>query len=278
MIQNAKTLAKTALGSLIDRFSPWSASAGNAGQDKLPPRLRNLVLQARLERARKRGDNEAIRQAQSAIWQVQTADSFYARYRDRLAQMFFGQHQVLIDQLVQLDQQSRFSSLIEVGCGEGMVLAHCADRLPGLKRLTGVDINPASIALCRQTWANNDRLKFECSDASVWLSSHAADDMILLSYGGVMEYFNESDLSKIYADLARHKRVAVALVEPVALGHNLKRQTGSFVFGQENSFSHNYPHLLREAGFGIYFMQELMMDDVRWMLVIATINMEKPNV
>ena len=54
-------------------------------------------------------------------------------------------------------------SLIDVGCGEGRVLAYLHRRYPGVC-LAGVDFNEASIAVARQ-WAEKKSISLYCKDA-----------------------------------------------------------------------------------------------------------------
>jgi SAM-dependent methyltransferase len=273
---SARAFVKTIAGSVIELVRPdlgraIDTATGSGPQARGSVRARQWILHARLERARWRGDHMGVRRALAGFWRGDTADFFYARFRDRFQTSFLGAHQIIVDQLVALDQMRPFASLVEVGCGDGQVLAHCAKRLPGLAKLTGIDINPRIIAANRETWAASPRLSFVCDDAVDWLSRNATDDMVLFSYGGVMEYLDETDLTATFAALGRRHHVAVALVEPLSPAHDLDADLASFVFGQENSFSHNYPHLLRKAGFTLHFEQQMELDGVRWIMVLASV-------
>jgi SAM-dependent methyltransferase len=276
-METLRSIGKTVLGSLIALVRPDLARSLGTGQSVATGkhlRAKRLILHARLERARWRGDHAAVRQSLAGFWQNETADFFYSGFRHRFEQSFLGPHQVIVDQLVALNDACPFSTLVEVGCGDGRVLAHCANRLPNLQRLTGLDINPKIIETNIRTWATEPRLSFAQADAARWLADAQTDGMILLSYGGVMEYFNEADLKAIYTRLGRNRRVAVAMVEPLAPHHDLTTQNRSFVFGQENSFSHNYAHLLKQAGFKIIFTQEQREGDIRWLLLLAATHLE----
>ncbi len=265
-----RVLAKTVIGTMIEWTHPSLARAVDSGAPVGAAfRKRNLIIHARRERARRRGDPEAVKAAQAGYWKGETADLFYDRYTARFRDWFLGPHQVIVDRLVDLDREMAFANLVEIGCGDGRVLAHCAERLPGLERATGLDINPTIIARNRETYAGNPKLHFVDTEAGAWLSRNCPDGTVLMTYGGVMEYFTEADLSAMLTRIARLKRGAVAFVEPLAPGHDLSTRKDSFIFGGENSFSHNYPHLIRQAGLLPVFEQEMELGLVRWMLILA---------
>lgn len=276
----ARTLAGTALELVrpdlaadLDRPAPVPADGvGSAGS---PPtrgthlRAKTWILHARLHRARLRGDRAAVQAALARYWQAETGDFFYDRYRNRFEAWFHGPHQVLIDQLAEAAERLALRDLVEIGCGDGRALAHCAERLPGLGSLTGIDINPTIIARNRTDHAADPRLRFVEGDAAAWLAAHPAPRRALLSYGGVMEYFAPEALVTLFSGLAAAGPAAVALCEPIAPEHDLAAQPDSILFGQESSFSHNHAHLLRQAGLAVTWQQELHRDGVRWMMILA---------
>jgi trans-aconitate methyltransferase len=270
----ARTLAKALIGTVIEVLRPDLARAIDSPaprpQGQAAFKTRKWILEARLTRARWRGDQTAVRNALAGFWRNDTADFFYDRFQERFERSFLGPHQAVVDELVAWDSTHPFQYLVEIGCGDGRVLAHCAARLPGIPRLTGIDINPMIIARNRKVWADQPRLSFTATDATAWLATESRPATALLSYGGVMEYFDPAGLAAIFAGLASHPGTAVALVEPLAPDHDLAVQTRSRIFGPENSFSHNYPHLLQTAGFHIRFRRELNWDGARWLMLLAT--------
>lgn len=156
---------------------------------------------------------------------------------------------------------------MEIGCGDGRVLAHFAERLPALTRLTGLDLNPSIIARNRDTYAHDARMAFETAEASHWLSTHAEPGLIVAAYGGVLEYFQPITLTEMFRRLAEVPPAAIALVEPLAADfdalHGLSRPHGI-----ECSFSHPYQRLLNQAGYAIRYEQEARLED-RWIMLIA---------
>jgi SAM-dependent methyltransferase len=285
----AKTLFKTVAGSLLEVLRPDLARAidapivggqtmtGQVSRSGWQTRARKWILEARIERARWRQDHAAIRKTLADFWRSDALNFFYDRYRDRFTRSFLGPHHVIVDEMDKLVQSGHFTSLIEIGCGDGQVLNHCAGALPSLRSLTGLDINPTIIAANGVTWQDNPRLRFVCGDAMDCVGSLIEDGTILLTYGGVMEYLDRESLVSIFETLARHQNVAVAMVEPLSPEHDLTQQRASFTYGVENSFSHNYPHLLASAGFKTAFQREVFWDGVRWLMMLAANEKEDRN-
>jgi SAM-dependent methyltransferase len=227
------------------------------------------ILYARLRRARLFGNRAAAESALRAWWQAETADYFYDGYRARFDKWFFGPHQMLIEKLCDHVASAGLTELIEIGCGDGRALAHCAKRMPGLKRLVGLDVNADIIARNRATPFGDPRIGFEAGEAGAWIAARPAPGRVLLSYGGVMEYLAPETLAALLSGVATHRPAAVALCEPVAPEHDLDRETGAIMFGYESSFSHNHAYQLQAAGFSILWQQELLLDGIRWMMIVA---------
>lgn len=265
-----KSFAKTLAGTGLEIFRRDLVRDIDSGKrTSHDVKARELILRARLVRARLRGDAAAIEKAQFAYWGGNSADSYYDRFLNRFNDWFLGPHQVIVDELVKLTGQTDFTRLVEMGCGDGRVLEHCAKRLPGITQFIGIDINPVIIERNRQTYSQQSKLSFESGDAGKWLATMPQAGTILMTYGGVMEYFTADDLSGIFGNLAKQTPAAVALVEPVDPAHDLARDKKSHVFGTENSFSHNHRALLEASGYRIRFAQEMMVGKIRWMILLA---------
>lgn len=258
-------------GNLLEVLAPWVTQ----DLDTHRPsgrfiKLKRWILYARTARARARGDTVALQESLFQTWRADTADAYFDRYLDRYEKWFLGPHHDIVDQLALLARSGDYTRLIEVGCGAGRVLEHCAAAMPDVANFIGVDINPVIIARDSVDFASNPRLQFLAADASVWLVQNAQAGTILLTYGGVMEYFADTTLTAMFATLARHHPAAVALVEPVDPAHDLAQDAASHPFGQENSFSHNHEKLLQAAGYHVTFRKTLTLGCAPWVMLLAT--------
>jgi SAM-dependent methyltransferase len=273
MRQQLRNVARAIYGTVLERLRPdlvRKLDADIAGaESEGDVRAKAAILYARLRRARLVGNRTAAEAALRGWWQAETGDDFYDSYRDRFGKWFFGPHQVLIDRLCQHVADAGLTELVEIGCGDGRALAHCATRMPDLERLVGLDVNAGIIARNRAATRGDARITFEVGDAGAWLTAHPSGGRVLLSYGGVMEYLAPETLAALLRGLAAHPPAAVALCEPVAPEHDLDRETGALMFGFESSFSHNHAHQLRAAGFHVLWQQEMLLDGIRWMMIMA---------
>lgn len=264
---------KRLLGASIEVALPHIAAEIDAGRSsgKLV-RLKNWVVYNRLERARARGDAGSVSSAHFDYWKSDVGNAFYDQYTDRFEDWFLGHHKVLIEELQRVVEASgAFHRLVEIGCGDGQVLRYCRDHLPTLERVIGLDINPMIIER-NQSAAENHGISYVHGDAMAWLAENPQAGTILLSYGGVLEYFSEQALERLLVLLAKNTPCIVAFVEPIDPRADLEEQKESYTFGQENSFSHPHRVVLDRVGYQVLFEKEILLSGVRWMLMLARFN------
>ena len=270
-MSHIRNTVKLWVGNLLEVIAPWVRR--DLDRDLHSGRflkLKRWILYARTARARAQGDAVALQRSLFQFWHADTADDYFDQYLDRYQKWFLGPHHEIVDHLAMLSQEGGYSRLIEVGCGAGRVLEHCALAMPEVSDFIGVDINPVIIARNKTSFAQNPQLQFLSADASVWLQKNGQPGTILLTYGGVMEYFAGPTLSAMFRTLAQNQPAAVALVEPVDPAHDLTNDATSHAFGHENSFSHNHERLLEAAGYRIVVVKTLRMGGVSWVMLLAT--------
>ncbi len=269
-MSRSKETIKVWLGSLLEVMVPSAVRELETDQRSGHfVGIKQRILYARTVRAKARGDTGALQKSLFQFWRADTADAYFDRYLDRYQKWFLGPHHEIVDQLAALSRSGDYSRLVEIGCGAGRVLQHCADAMPQVTECIGVDINPSVIARNQADFAADTRLRFLSADASSWLVQNPRAGTVLLTYGGVMEYFSAQTLSGMFAALAQHGPAAVALVEPFDPDHDLAQDAASHSFGPENSFSHNHQKLLEAAGYEVVYRKTLRLDDTSWMMLLA---------
>lgn len=267
--------AKDALKILVGRAAGFALPglAQEIDENRNPERaaaLKRAILRARLFDAQSKGDVAAIEAALAAFWKGQSGDRFHDHHQDLRFQLFRDQHAIIVDALAEAISDGGFTRLVEIGCGDGGVLAYCAEHLPQISDAVGLDINAAVVARAAADHRQAGRpLTFVHADAESWLAAHPRPGTVMLSNGGVLEYLSQSSFDSLLQTLGRTAPAAIALVEPVAPHHDLASQTESFVHGWENSFSHNHRWRLSQAGFDVVYEKELVTPSVRWMLMIG---------
>ncbi len=271
--------AKLAMGLLLLAAMPSLAARPNRqifgdGSDRLGALVRNGLLgQAFLRR-----DHARLRRYLSAYW-GEYATRFHDDWDDRFERLFLGRDLGMVDHLGEWISERAASGepvrrLCEIGCGGGRLLAFLAERFPELEELIGIDIGEARIELNRSTYPDR-RLQFHAADAVEWIPGHAKPHSVFVTNGGVLEYFLEEELARLFGWIASHCHpAAVLLIETIGTDHDLGSEPGSLVYGREMAFSHNYPHLLRQAGFSIRHLSECAGFEQdgggRWIRILAT--------
>jgi len=255
----ANDALKLIVGRAAEAVFPELGREIDAGRNNArSARLKRAIVYARMRNAQAKGDTAAVEDVLAAFWKGASGDRFFSRYGEDRFAMFRDHHAVVIDALAATLQAEggTFSRLVEIGCGEGAVLSYCAERLPGISQAIGLDINASVVADAAARHPPDSKLSFVNTDARTWLAANPQPGTVLLSNGGVLEYFSETAFDGLLQALAAAPPSAIVLVEPVAPEHDLASRTGSFTFGYENSFSHNHGHRLERAGFEVVFEEE----------------------
>ena len=268
-----RQFAKTVIGSVAEVAVPHLARDIDEGRSTGRARkLKRAMIHARIQRAKWRGDEDAAKKAINDWWSSDVGDHFYGEMagQARFEQMFMGPHFEIVHKLQGLVGEGRFSHLVEVGSGDGLVLNYLARNLEGMERFTGLDISERIIASNQERYSDLTNTRFEHADVLSWLGASPRDNTILLSYGGVMEYLTELELLSVYQELARYSDVAVALVEPLDESFDVARHSASRFVGTEHVYyCHNYADILRRAGYRLEFEEYLSLAGWPWVMLVA---------
>lgn len=236
-------------------------------------RIKKAILYARRRHAVRRGDTAMMDNAVAAFWKGPYAARYHASHIEARFQGFKNNHVKAIDALAEYIAATGvpLTRLVEVGCGDGKVLAECAGRLPTVTHAIGLDINAAVIAHAIREHADDLNLSFLNVDAREWLEGHPQAGTIMLSNNGVLEYFTPDSVDRLYQTLAGMRPAAAVLVEPLANDHDLDRQSESYPAPPWDWFSHNHHHRLEKAGFRVLFDEETSLN-VRMRLTVGVLH------
>ena len=269
-MDTAKDALKRLIGRTADVLLPSLGRDIDAARHTTQaPKLKRAILFSRLRRAEDQGDAAKIEEALNAYWRAD--ESWYydnVAFAEARFSTFREHHATIIDHLRRVADSS-FGRLVEIGCGDGSILAYAAARLPTVREAIGLDINAAVIARNLAAQPSDDRLKFVNGDARDWLEANLRSGTIAFTNNGVLEYFSQASFDRLLRALASRPPAAIALVEPVAPDHDLRTQSESYAFGKERSFSHNHRTRLIEAGFDVCFEKHMWAVGVRWILMIG---------
>lgn len=267
MKQQLKHLA----GSVLHHLAPPLSRAVDRGKiDGRHARLKRWIADYRIASAAESGDLKSLRDRLAQYWQSERGDEFYDAYPTRFQDWFLGPHYTVVEALAErLEARPGIRRLIEVGCGDGKVLQHLHDRFPQITSATGVDLNETIIERNRDVYESS-ALHFECSDLDTYLQQYHGSGILLVSYGGVLEYLTQPELEALFTSFRNlASPTLLLLVEPISPDFDLSTETVSRPHGIENSFSHPHRHLLETAGWTVEF-EEVQELEHRWMLMLAS--------
>lgn len=270
---------KAGLGRLLRVFSP-----GLAKQVRERPFSRNwgfagkLIRNADLADAVESGDHRALQRYHQDFWSSEAAkELFYDSFGNRFEDLFLRHHAGIIDRIAEaVADWDGGARVVEVGAGDGRVLAHLASRLPGFDAFLGIDLNPGQVAASNEAHASDPRLRFETADIMNWLGKNPAPKSLLFTNGGVLEYLRRDELLSLFRCLKEGgPPCAVAVTESVGLDHRFETEPASYPYGLECALSHNYAAILREAGYEIQWVRDRFTEPgeenhpTRWFQLVA---------
>lgn len=264
---------KLVLGSLLVKLFPGRArklekNTVNQYWGAFDRLLRNgLTAQAFRD-----GDHARQRSLFAHYW-AQEASNVEHVWEARFEREFLEHNVVLIDALEGAIKGRLVERLYEIGCGHGHVLEYLSKRIAGVEEFCGIDISEEQI-LKNQSNYDNAKLSFKAADAVEWIPRHAKPRSIFLTNGGVFEYFLQEELELIFNHIAQNLAPAiVGVIETIGVDHNLEIEKETLIYGREMAFSHNYPHLLEQAGFEVTHHSEQAGSQThgggRWIRVLA---------
>lgn len=237
-----------------------------------------LIRNAHLAAAVRRCDHETLRRYFTHYWSSATSEEFYRGFAHRFEELFLRHHAIVADHIagaLPLLGGGKVR-LVEVGSGDGRVLEWLSNKLDTISGFHGVDLNECEIEKCRERYEGSDRLFFHSGDLLKWLRSHPAPRTVLVTNGGVLEYILHDELIALFREFrSLCSPCLIAITESIGSDHDLQTESESLPYGYEFAFSHNYPAILREAGFEIRWERDRPTEPgeenhpVRWYQMVA---------
>lgn len=206
------------------------------------------------------------------IWISGETQGYYNITSDRMQKMFEELSDSIFTSISTQTKQANYQELVELGCGDGMVVHTLSEKFKEIPRFVGVDINKAQIDINKSTYSSNERLAFEAGDMVKDLDSIAGPNKIYLTFGGVLEYLAEQELLGFLKKLSVLENTVLLLYEPVQPGFATKEEKHSILYGSELSFSHPYHYYLSTLGFEIVNEKLINSKNRSYLFLSAKIN------
>ena len=271
---------KGKFGTILMRISPaYTASIKKAPYQPDLNGVGKLIRNGLFFKAIEDQDHALIIRFLGDYWSSPISDEFYTGFSQRYETLFLAYHSGIVGETLKAMEISgkHYGQLVEIGSGDGKILEHFSKELKSIPSFHGIDLNLPQTENNRQVYAHLPALAFHHGDAGKWLRDHAAPGTVVVANGGVLEYFTRTELLDLLRFLATEcSPCVVSLTESMAADHDLVNEPATYPYGYELSLSHNYPALLKEAGFLISYTHDRLTtpeesDDVgRWYQVVAT--------
>lgn len=218
-------------------------------------RLMRAALVTKLDKI---DDHEAIREANRNFWLTKSATELFSETEDGFEKDFLPNCTFIFEKLKKelSNSPEKITSLVEVGTGNGDVLNYLSEEFPSINRFIGIDLSADQINLNSKKFHANQKLEFVASDAFDWVQEHGQSNTIFVSSRGVLEYFIEARLQEFLIEINKLGNTFFVAIEPNGGDHDFETTLNSQLYGNEPSFSHNYPHLFKNAGFNLWHFSQ----------------------
>ena len=267
-----KQSVKEVIGQAIANFARQRTMELFASPVGQPIGIQDKLIMAYLKRrAILEDQSEFFERLHADFWQGDGGAVFSTNCDHRFKDLFLSKQKLDFDQLRLIWKQQQPKHIVEFGCSSGLLLQHMTTQLANVETSVGIEINAEQVRKNQQSSRFDSRISFVNTDGGEWLLNHGKSNSLLVSNGGVLEYFRRERLDQMLSHVANHLRPAIFFaVEPVADDHDWGKTTASIPFGEELSFSHNYTDLFESNGFEIVHQRAVKFDSWKMMATIAT--------
>lgn len=266
-----KRMAKVWLGHVLSFSMPARAQRVRSGKlERAPDFIDRQIILAWANRCLSSGNTDALAPLHQWIWRDDTATRHHEATTERFWEYWNGGHKDLLSAVADVvyAHEADLNTVCEIGCGQALAFAEITHALPGVQKLIGLDLSAAQTEQNRRMYAKNCWM-FENANVLEWVPEYATPGTIFLTIGGVFEYLTQTQLAGLMRGITSRKAPAVlACIEPIAQDYDLEVESASRPFPPEHSYAHNYPAMMRDAGFTVDFVAERPFAH-RWLLTVG---------
>ena len=95
-----------------------------------------------------------------------------------------------------LKEPNQFRILVEIGTGDGSVLDYLSSKFPEINSMAGIDLSEVQIENNKVHDKENPKPEFVAADGLDWVEKHGHENMVFVTFRGVLEYFAELRLQE----------------------------------------------------------------------------------
>lgn len=227
----------------------------NSKKMSLSERLMRFALVKKLEKIE---NHEKIAEMNRNFWESNKATDLFSETESAFINDFLPNCTFIFDLLDKelINQPEKFHTLVEIGTGNGDVLNYLSSKFHQINRFIGIDLSSHQVEINKKKFSDNIKLEFVAADAFDWVKEHGCGNSIFVSSKGVLEYFVEQRLQEFLNIINQQGKTMFVAIEPNGADHNFDTQPNTQLYGNEPSFSHNYPHLFKNAGFTLWHFSQ----------------------
>ncbi len=227
----------------------------NKNDMTLTEKLMRFALVQKLEKIE---DYDTIAQLNRNFWINNKATELFSETEDTFHTDFLPNCTFIFDLLKKelSNQFGKFNTLVEIGTGNGDVLNYLSTEFPQINRFIGIDLSLHQTDLNKKRFHMDKRLEFVAADAFDWIREHGHGHTVFVSSRGVLEYFLEQRLQEFLNEINLLGKVFFIAIEPNGTDHDFETHPNTQLYGNEPSFSHNYPKLFKNAGFSLWHFSQ----------------------
>lgn len=207
---------------------------------------------------------EELAEVHRGLWASNEMAEFYQDTDTRLINMIERYRADLLQLVEAVLEKTQAHTLLEIGCGNGKLLVTLADSFPQIKNFIGIDLNQAQVEENRRVYANRSNMDFKAGDATELVQEMNLSGHLVLTFGGVLEYFNPEKLQDHLKKLKEKNVGGILMVEPANREFDFFENTASALYGGEYSFAHPYPCLLEKQGFDLVYKKTAEGNKLKW--------------
>lgn len=203
-------------------------------------------------RAIQKGDLDSLAQYHKNYWKGDAGAQYHEDYAFMFEESFVAHFAYIVEYINQIAHEADgFNSLFEIGSGSGQLLDYLAAHVNDVEKFVGIDLSPTTVKRCNERYGRSN-VSFVAADGDKWIRENGQPNAVFMSHRGVLEYFPQDRLLSFFRYIREtYAPCLLITIEPVGTGHDLENTTNSQPYSNEYSFSHNYPYLIKQAGFDI---------------------------
>lgn len=220
--------------------------------------IERLMRYALVQKLEKIKDHSTIADANREFWVNNNAIELFSETEETFKTDFLPHCSFIFEILKKelSNQSQQFNTIVEIGTGNGDVLEYLSDEFPQINRFVGIDLSKNQTELNNIKFKENNKLEFVALDAYDWVKENGQSNTIFVSSRGVLEYFLEQRLQDFLNEINLLGKTFFVAIEPNDVDHDFDAQPKTQLYGNEPSFSHNYPNLFKNAGFTLWHFSQ----------------------